>query len=84
MTAPTVLGEMGLITAEPRSASVRTVTACDFQILARADFQRLLDEERLAPYKLMATMAEVLAGRLAAMNRKLVALEERGEGTVGE
>lgn len=81
VTAPTVLGEMGLITDEPRSASVRTITACDFQLLSRADFQRMLEEERLAAYKLMATMAEVLVGRLAAANRKLVALEERGEGT---
>lgn len=76
VTAPTVLGEVGLVADEPRSASVRTITACDFQLLARADFRRLLEEESLAAYKLIATMAEVLARRLALLTRKFVGVNE--------
>ena len=77
VTAPTVIGEMGAVTAEARAASVKTVTACHFWLLARADLQRLLEGESLAAYKLVAGIADVLARRLALMNRKVVEFSER-------
>ena len=72
--APTVLGEMSLITARPHSATVEAVTDCEFALLTRAQFQRLLDAESLAAYKLIATIAEVLAGRVVRLDQKVLEL----------
>ena len=75
-----VLGEMSLITARQHSATVEAVTDCQFALLTRAQFQRLLDAESLAAYKLIATIAEVLAGRVTRLDQKvleLTAVKER-------
>ena len=74
LDAPTVLGEMSLITARQHSATVEAVTDCEFALLTRAQFQRLLDTESLAAYKLIATIAEVLAGRVARLDQKVLEL----------
>ena len=75
--APTVLGEMSLITEQPHSASVRTVTACEFHLLTRSQFDRLLKSESLAAYKVVATLAAVIAWRLDRMDDKFVELSRR-------
>jgi CRP-like cAMP-binding protein len=72
--APSVLGEMSLITERPHSATVRARTACAFQLLTRSQFERLLKGESLAAYKLVATLADVIAGRLIRMDEKFVEL----------
>lgn len=53
--APTVVGEMSLITDRPHSATVRARLPCEFQLLTRSQFERLLKNESLAAYKLVAT-----------------------------
>jgi CRP/FNR family transcriptional regulator, cyclic AMP receptor protein len=75
--APTVLGEMSLITERPHSATVRALTACEFQLLTRSQFDRLLKGENLAAYKVVATLAEVMAWRLSRMDDKVVELARR-------
>ena len=77
--APTVLGEMSLITERPHSATVRALTACEFHLLTRSQFDRLLTSENLAAYKLVATLAEVMAWRLSRMDDKVVELARRGD-----
>ncbi len=77
--APTVLGEMSLITDQPHSATVRATTACAFQLLTRSQFDRLLKSENLAAYKIVATLAEVMAWRLSRMDDKVVELARRGD-----
>jgi CRP/FNR family transcriptional regulator, cyclic AMP receptor protein len=77
VTAPTVLGEMGLLTDRPRTATVRTLTDCEFHLLTRTQFHRLLEHESLAAYKLVATVANVLAHRLDLMDQKVLELTER-------
>lgn len=72
--APTVVGEMSLITERPHSATVRARTACRFQLLTRSQFDRLLKSESLAAYKLVATLADVIAGRLTRMDEVFVEL----------
>lgn len=72
--APTVLGEMSLITEHPHSATVMAVTDCEYQLLTKAQFQRLLAGECIAAYKLIVTIAEVLAERIARLDRKVVEL----------
>jgi CRP-like cAMP-binding protein len=72
--APTVVGELSLITERPHSATVRARTACKFQLLTRSQFDRLLGSESVAAYKVVATLADVIAGRLIAMDEKFVEL----------
>ncbi len=78
--APTVLGEMSLVTERPQSATVVSVTDCDFYLLTRLQFQRLLATESIAAYKLLGTIAEVLAGRVARLDQKVVELSARKDG----
>jgi len=72
--APTVLGEMSLLLDRGHTASVRAVTDCAFHLLTRTQFERLLEGNSLAAYKLIATIAEVLAKRLARMDEKVLEL----------
>ena len=77
--APTVLGEMSLITDRPHSATVRAVTACEFRLLTRAQFERLLQNESVAAYKVVVTLAEVIARRLTKMDEKVMELSRQPE-----
>jgi CRP-like cAMP-binding protein len=70
--APTVLGEISLLTEGPHTATVRAKTACEFSLLTTTQFHRLLREESLAAYKVIAILAEVLARRLTRMDEKFV------------
>jgi CRP-like cAMP-binding protein len=77
--APTVLGEISLLTEGPHSATVRCKTPCEFSLLTATQFHRLLREESLAAYKVIAILAEVLARRLDRMDEKFVEVSRRGE-----
>jgi CRP-like cAMP-binding protein len=72
--APTVVGEMSLVTERAHSATMRTRTDCEFLLLDKPSFLRLLGEERLAAYKVLGTIAEVLAHRLQRMDEKVMDL----------
>ena len=75
--APTVLGEISLLTEGPHTATVRAKTPCEFSLLTATQFHRLLREESLAAYKVIATLAEVLARRLTRMDEKFVEVSRR-------
>ena len=81
LEAPTVLGEMSLITDRPHSATVVSVTDCDFFLLTRLQFQRLIAGESIAAYKLIATIAEVLATRVTRLDEKVVELSSGREAS---
>ena len=66
--APSVLGELSLVSERRHSATVRATTDCEFRVLAREDFLRLLERDNLAAHKLVGAIAEVLARRLRRMN----------------
>jgi len=72
--APSLLGEMSLITDRPASATVMAVTECELQLLTKAQFQRLIASENIAAYKLVMSVAGVLAERLAKLDRKMLEL----------
>ena len=72
--APTVLGEMSLITERPHSATVVSLTDCDFFLLTKLQFERLIASESIAAYKLIGTIAEVLAARVKRLDEKVVEL----------
>ncbi|MCX7962176.1 MAG: cyclic nucleotide-binding domain-containing protein [Burkholderiales bacterium] len=81
--AGSVLGEISLLTAEPRSASVRAVAPTVALRLPAARFAALLAAGSEGALKIVAAIAEVLARRLAATSATLVALSERLEETGG-
>jgi CRP-like cAMP-binding protein len=74
LEAPTLLGEMSLITDRPASATVMAVAECEFQLLTKAQFQRLIAADNIAAYKLVVIIAGVLAERLARLDRKVLEL----------
>jgi CRP-like cAMP-binding protein len=77
--APTVLGEMSLITERPYySATVRAETECELFLVPRAEFLRLLWEESVAAYKVVVAIAEVLARRMYRMDEKLLTFTQQG------
>ena len=75
ITGPTVVGEMSLITSRPRSATVRAVSDCELYQLTRTQFERMINAERMAAYKLVATIAEVLARRVEAMDERILGID---------
>jgi CRP/FNR family transcriptional regulator, cyclic AMP receptor protein len=75
--APTVLGEISLLTEGPHTATVRAKVACEFSLLTATQFHRLLRDESLAAYKVIATLAEVLARRLNRMDEKFVEVSRK-------
>jgi len=72
--APTLLGEMSLITDRPTSATVMALSECELQLLTKAQFQRLIAGDSIAAYKLAVIIAGVLAERLAKLDRKILEL----------
>ena len=72
--SPTLLGEMSLITDRPTSATVVALTECELQLLTKAQFQRLIAADSIAAYKLVMTIATVIAARLAKLDRKVLEL----------
>jgi CRP-like cAMP-binding protein len=75
--APTVLGEISLLTEGPHTATVRAKTPCEFSLLTATQFHRLLREESLAAYKVITILAEVLARRLLRMDEKFVEVSRK-------
>jgi len=78
--APSVLGEISLVSERRHSASVRALTDCELHILPRNEFLRLLERDNLAAHKLVGAIAEVLARRLRQMNDVAMELLVRNEG----
>jgi len=63
-----VLGEIGFLGVNPRSASVRTVTEAVLMIFEREDFRRLILERPQIGLKVYHSMAVELARRLYSLN----------------
>lgn len=68
---PTLLGEMSLITQRAHSATVRARTDCEFALLTKTQFARLLDADSIAAHRLVGAIAEALAHRLYRMDEKI-------------
>jgi CRP-like cAMP-binding protein len=77
--APTVLGEMSLLTQRRHSASVRATTDCELRLFRSQHLTRLLESESVMAYKVVATIAEVLARRLWLMDEKVLDLAAQRE-----
>jgi CRP-like cAMP-binding protein len=78
--APAVFGEISLLTDGPHTATVMAKTPCQLALLTKTQFERLVREESVAAFKLLHTLAEVLAHRLNKMDAKFIELKKRGNG----
>ena len=79
----TVVGERGLLSDSPASATVRAVTPVDAVRIPRHTFRRMVAEGRPAAFKLSYRIARTLAQRLVRLDEEVVEtmrdLESRGE-----
>lgn len=69
-----VIGEMGVLTKTPRSATARTLTSTRLVAIRCEDFYGALDSGNLAVHRLAFGFARVLSSRLDAVNEKLFSL----------
>lgn len=69
-----VLGEMSLVTADPRSATGRALVDTQVLHMPAARFRALLATDSVAAHKVVAAIAELLARRLATMNGMVLEL----------
>ena len=72
-----VLGEMSLVTADPRSATGHARVDSRVLHLPAARFRALLAADSVAAHKIVTAIAEVLARRLAAMNTVVLELSAK-------
>jgi CRP-like cAMP-binding protein len=78
--APTVLGEVSLLLPRGKyTATIRASSDCELWVLPKTDFVQMLDREDVAVFKLVATLAEVLARRLVLMDGKMLELARRSD-----
>jgi SulP family sulfate permease len=71
----TTVGEMGLITGQPRSATVRAEMASVLYELRAGDYDRIQREDPILGQSLLSYVARVLAQRLSFANRVMGVLQ---------
>lgn len=76
--APSILGELSLVTDGPHTATARALTDCQLRVLGRSDFRQRLAAGDLVAYKLLGAMADVLARRLIRINQTVLELSVGG------
>nr|MBA2713079.1 cyclic nucleotide-binding domain-containing protein [Rubrobacteraceae bacterium] len=81
--APTVVGEMGLLTEPRAAASVEAVTRVEAHGVGRDKLLELLDEDSPAACKLVYEIGRTLAERLAATNATVAEVIDRLENARG-
>lgn len=74
-----VVGEMSLMSGLGRSCSGLAVSDVAIYRIRREDFVDLLDRGSLAAYKVIYNLAQVMSGRLRAVDEKLVNLLNQKE-----
>lgn len=80
ITAPAVVGEVEFLTRDERAACVRTRRPSRALSLAFDRFLSRLEQGDPAFLRLFFNIAQVLARRLEAMNRKFAELDQRAPG----
>ncbi|HET7876588.1 MAG TPA: cyclic nucleotide-binding domain-containing protein [Methylomirabilota bacterium] len=78
--APSLLGEISLITDGPHSATVRAKTRCEFRFLSKEQFRRRLAADDLAAHRLVSSIAALLAQRLMRLSDEMVRLTGGPQG----
>lgn len=71
-----IIGEMGLLDGEPRSATCTAFTDMDVAVLDRSALMQLIHQEPVTGCKLLAALLQRTAIRLRATNKKLRVLTQ--------
>lgn len=74
-----LVGEMSLLTRESRSAAALVRSEATVLRVQWKDFEELLGQSPQAAYKLMLSIARVMASRLHAINARLAELAQRNQ-----
>lgn len=72
-----VLGEMGLLSDHPRSATVRAKSPLRLFAMDRATYLEMVEDGDPAALRMGLALARVLAGRVESLNDRVVDLLER-------
>jgi CRP/FNR family cyclic AMP-dependent transcriptional regulator len=81
--APTVVGEMGLLTEPRAAASVEAMTMVEAHGIGRDRLLEMLDADSPAACKLVYEIGRTLAERMAATNETVAEVISRLENTAG-
>ena len=81
--APTVVGEMGLLTEPRAAASVEAMTMVEAHGIGRDRLLEMLDADSPAACKLVYEIGRTLAERMAATNETVAEVISRLENAVG-
>ena len=79
LRAPTVFGEMGVLTSSPHSATIVAASAVELYVLSAARFDEFLQSGDLIAYKLGLNLARILADRLREVDQQLEGRSGLGE-----
>ncbi|MGH3089211.1 MAG: cyclic nucleotide-binding domain-containing protein [Rubrobacteraceae bacterium] len=79
MSAPTVVGEMGLLTEPKAAASVVARTSVEAHGIKREDFLSMLDENSMAACKVVHEIGKTLAERMAKTDESISGILSRLE-----
>ncbi len=69
-----LIGELGLIDGQPRSATVRAVTEVDMAVLEREALTRMMNEQPTVACQLLARVLADVSQRLRATNKKMLSM----------
>jgi CRP-like cAMP-binding protein len=72
-----ILGEVGILTDQVRSASAIAVTPVTLLKMTRAALERLLSDGKLVAYKLVYQIAKILSFRLRQMDQAIAKMMNR-------
>lgn len=79
LRAPTVFGEMGVLTSSPHSATIVAASAVDVYALSAERFEEFLKSRDMIAYKLGLNLARILADRLREVDAQLEGKKDLGE-----
>src|SRR3712207_497424 len=82
--APTVVGEMGLLTEPRAAASVEAITPIEAYSIDRDRFLEMLDEDSPAACKVVYEIGRTLANRMARTDQTIADIIDQLEGTDNE
>jgi CRP-like cAMP-binding protein len=75
LTAPSVVGELELLTEQPRTASVSVISPARLLALSHDTVRERIADGDPAVLKVMLAISKALAGRLATMTEKFIEIE---------
>ncbi len=75
LQAPAIVGELELLTGQPRTASVRAMSPARVLAISHETIQTRIDDGDPAVLKVVYAISRLIAGRLVSMTEKFVEIE---------